>query len=262
MKPLKLPHIVETDQVETYFNFLNHLLRMNPWIILALTLIGVGYLLVVMVMAFKERSMIVNLVALNILVFIYMYFFAPSLITKYALSGARMATGNSHTLFSYMFVHANPMHLLVNCFGLMFFGYNLEKEMGVGPMIMVYMVSGIIAGGIFVITSPERALVVGASGAIFGMMAYLTLIRPLRISPMPFLIPMPVAAAAVLYLFIIIPTILTTPIAGNVAHTAHIGGLIGGSLMAFGMNYAQALKGLAVVILIAVLAYLVPLMVY
>ena len=105
-------------------------------------------------------------------------------------------------------------------------------------------------------------MVVGASGAIFGLMAYMTLIRPFQITPMPFLIPMPVALATVLYAILIVPVFLSGDFAkfGNVAQSAHLGGLLGGSLMAFAMNYAQALKGLIVVILAAVIVIVLPLL--
>ena len=123
---------------------------------------------------------------------------------------------------------------------------------------MVYAISGLLAGGFYTLFTPPTIMVVGASGAIFGLLAYFTLIRPFMISPMPFLIPMPVSLAAVLYVITIIPIMTSGDFSGTVAHTAHFGGMIGGALMAFGMNYMQALKGIVIVTFIAFLTYILP----
>jgi len=220
--------------------------------------LGLAYLIVMSMLAFKQRSKVVILVMLNVGIFIYSYFFAPELIARYALSGAKVQSGQAFTLISYMFFHASPMHLLVNTFALLFFGYNMEKYLGWPQLVMIYFVSGLLSGGFYILLTPPNVLVVGASGAIFGLLAYFTLVRPFMISPMPFIIPMPVSVAAVLYVVLIIPTLAAGDVS-PVAHISHLGGMVGGVLMAFGMNYAQALKGLIIVIFIAVLTYILPL---
>ncbi|MFH1450617.1 MAG: rhomboid family intramembrane serine protease [archaeon] len=231
---------------------------MNLFLSVLLVSFGLAYLFVVSLMSFKQRSNVVWIVLLNIGIFVYTYFFAPELITKYALSGMKITTGHAYTLVTYMFFHATPLHLFINTFGLLFFGYNLEKYMGFPQFLMVYFISGFLAGGFFTLFTPPRIMVVGASGAIFGLMAYFTLIRPFMITPMPFIIPMPVSLAAVLYVITIIPIMASGNFSGSVAHVAHLGGMIGGGLMAFGMNYLQALKGLIIVTFIAVLTYILP----
>lgn len=231
---------------------------MNPILSFVLVALGLAYLFVIAFMSFKQRSNVIWIVLLNIGIFVYSYFFAPQLIEKYALSGMKIATGHSYTLVTYMFFHATPLHIFVNTFGLLFFGYNLEKYLGWSQFIMIYFISGLVAGGLFTLFTPPKVMVVGASGAIFGIMAYFTLIRPFMITPMPFLIPMPVSLAAVLYVLLVIPILASGNFSGSVAHMAHIGGMIGGALMAFGMNHVQALKGAIVVIFIAVLTYILP----
>lgn len=231
---------------------------MNPWLILILELIGIAYLCVVAMIAFKERSMIVSLVIVNIAIWVYTIF-NPQFAYDYALSAGKLKTGAGITLISYMFLHANFAHLFFNSLGMLFFGYNLEKEIGGPPTIMVFFVSGLVGGAVFSMTAPTNALVVGASGGVFGLMAYLTLIRPLKITPMPFIIPLPIAVASVLYALFAIPLFTSGGLlSGGVAHAAHIGGIIGGALMAFGMMWFAALKGLLVVILVTLLILLVP----
>jgi len=232
---------------------------MNLFLSLFLVSFGLAYLFVISFMAIKQQSKVIWLVLLNIGLFIYSYFFAPDLIVKYALSGAQIQAGHAYTMFTYMFFHASPLHIFINTFGLLFFGYNMEKHVGWPQFFMIYLVSGILAGGFFALFAPSKVMVIGASGAIYGLMAYFTLIRPFMISPMPFLIPLPVSLAAVLYVLSVIPIMAVGGIAGAIAHSAHLGGLIGGVLMAFGMNYLQAVKGVLIVIFIAVLTYVLPL---
>jgi len=234
---------------------------MNIFLSSLLVAFGMAYLVIVSMMSFKQRSQVIWLVLLNIGIFVYSYFFNPQLIVKYALSGAQIKAGNAYTLFTYMFFHASPLHIFINTFGLLFFGYNMEKHIGWPQFFMVYFVSGLLAGGFFSLLAPTNVMVVGASGAIFGIMAYFTLLRPFMISPMPFLIPLPVSVAAVLYVIMVIPIMAAGNFSGAVAHTAHIGGMLGGVLLAFGMNYLQALKGVAIVIFIALLTYFLPLII-
>ena len=223
-----------------------------------LYLIGFIYLCFVAFTAFKHKSVIASFVVLQLIIFGYTFFFAPHLIERYALSGYRLAHGGGLNLISYMFLHASIPHILLNSAALLFFGYNMEKEFGAAQTLTVYFLSGLLAGGFFVLFAPYRELVVGASGAIFGLMAYLTLIRPFKITPMPFIVPMPVAVASVLYIIFMAPVIFGSGIAEGVAHIAHFGGMIGGGLMAFAINRQQALKGLAIVIVLGALAYVLP----
>ncbi len=229
-------------------------------LILLLTFLGVAYLFLTMIMAIKQRGIIAWIALFNVIVFAYIAVFNPSLIPKYALSFDKIAAGMGFTLITYMFVHANLAHIALNTFGLMFFGYNMEKDFGAAPTLIVYLVSGILAGAAFIISSSPSSMVVGASGAIFGLMAYLTLVRPFQISPMPFLIPMPVALATVLYAIFVVPVFMSGDLSkfGNVAQSAHLGGLLGGTLMAFAMNRAEALKGLLIVIVVAILVIILP----
>ena len=227
-----------------------------------LLLIGLAYLFVVIVLSFKERKKVAWLVILNIVIFSYISLTDPRLLYDYMLSGTAISKNAGYALVTYMFLHANFAHLFLNSVALLFFGYHVEREFGAGQMIFVYLASGVIAGGFFILTSTPRASVVGASGAIFGLMAYLTLMRPFKISPMPFLIPLPIALAAVLYTVATIPLFLSGNVSGGISHSAHISGLLGGSLMAFGLNYIEARKGLLIVLALLVLVMMMPVLVF
>jgi len=74
------------------------------------------------------------------------------------------------TIVTYMFVHANLMHILLNMLALYFFGPAIERRLGSGNFLGLYFVSGILGALLTFIFAPYSA-VVGASGAVMGVTA-------------------------------------------------------------------------------------------
>ncbi len=72
------------------------------------------------------------------------------------------------TVVTYMFLHAGWAHLFFNMLALYFFGPRLEARLGGRRFMGLYLVSG-VAGGLLSIATPY-AMIVGASGAVFGVM--------------------------------------------------------------------------------------------
>src|SRR3970040_679233 len=72
------------------------------------------------------------------------------------------------TLLTSAFLHADLMHLLFNMIGLFFFGPRLESELGGGRFLGLYFVSAVTAALASLFT--PFAAVVGASGAVFGVL--------------------------------------------------------------------------------------------
>jgi membrane associated rhomboid family serine protease len=72
------------------------------------------------------------------------------------------------TLVTYMFVHAGFFHLLFNMLVLFFFGPPLEERWGPDEFLKFYLICG-VGGALLSLVFPG-ALIVGASGAIFGVM--------------------------------------------------------------------------------------------
>ncbi|MBI3412862.1 MAG: rhomboid family intramembrane serine protease [Candidatus Aenigmarchaeota archaeon] len=127
------------------------------------------------------------------------------------------------TLFTYMFLHADLQHFISNMFALLVFGLILEKTIGSENFLKVYFLAGVSSG---LIGSFFYASVLGASGAIFGAMASLALLRPsltvwVGYIPMPMIIALFVwAASDMLGLFI----------PSNVANSGHLAGMLFGAL--------------------------------
>jgi len=72
------------------------------------------------------------------------------------------------TVVTYMFLHAGFSHLFFNMLALYFFGPRLEARLGGPRFIGLYLTSG-VAGALASVVTPY-ALIVGASGAVFGVM--------------------------------------------------------------------------------------------
>jgi membrane associated rhomboid family serine protease len=83
------------------------------------------------------------------------------------------------TLLTHMFLHATPWHLLANMYFLWVFGDNVEDRLGRARFLFLYLFSG-AAAGLFqvLLTSRPQVPVVGASGAIAGVMAGYALLFP------------------------------------------------------------------------------------
>jgi len=132
---------------------------------------------------------------------------------------------------SSIFLHANIAHLALNIFALALFGSILEKYIGSKNLLITFFTSGILAN-ILAINFYTSSL--GASGAIFGVIGALVLVRPLM-TVWTFNLPMPMFLAGIIW---IIADILGTygflvgnPIdnTGNIAHLSGIAiGIIAG----------------------------------
>lgn len=73
------------------------------------------------------------------------------------------------TFITYMFVHGGLGHLVFNMLALYFFGSRLEMRLGGAHFVRLYFASG-IAGALLSMVFTPYAAIVGASGAVFGVM--------------------------------------------------------------------------------------------
>jgi len=138
------------------------------------------------------------------------------------------------TLVTYMFLHGGLWHLLFNMLGLYFFGPQLEHRLGARHFLGLYFVSG-IAGALLSLTTPY-ARIVGASGAVFGVLLAFARIWP-RVQIYIWGI-LPIEAR------LLVPIITALSLFGGfsgrdggIAHFAHLGGFLGGYLYLKWMEY-------------------------
>ena len=131
------------------------------------------------------------------------------------------------TLVTYMFLHGGFWHLFLNMLGLFFFGPRLEGRLGPRPFLWLYFCSGL--GGALFSFLPPLAPVVGASGAVFGVL--LGFARYWPNEPIYIWGVLPVQARW-LIIFLAAYSLYAglTQLNDGVAHFAHLGGFAGGFL--------------------------------
>ncbi|WP_049722235.1 rhomboid family intramembrane serine protease [Gilvimarinus polysaccharolyticus] len=149
-------------------------------------------------------------------------------------AGLIPAESRPFTFMTSMFLHGGWGHLLGNMVFLFLFGFTLERALGAGRFLVGYLLSGIAAGALFIVITPDSLVpLVGASGAISGLMGmYLALYRLRKIRffysvlfyfgefVAPALWVFPVWIAKELYGHFFVDS--------NTAYWAHIGGLLAG----------------------------------
>jgi len=165
-------------------------------------------------------------------------------------------------IITYMFIHGGWEHIIFNMFALFSFGPMLEYSIGAKRFFNLYFICGIgaialqmivqayevhaITGGITVAghfsaddpSIPEqlRAIyygpVVGASGAIFGVLIAFRMLYP-DLELMIMFIPVPIKAKYIIPVYILLELYLGFSHYGgdNVAHFAHLGGALLGFIM-------------------------------
>lgn len=128
------------------------------------------------------------------------------------------------TLVTYMFLHAGGMHLLFNMIGLFFFGPRLEGRLGARGFLLLYFLSG-VGGAVFSLLFARSAAVVGASGAVYGVLLGFALYWPRERIYIYGILPVEAWLLATLLVFGSLYA-GTNPGAGSrTAHFAHLGGI-------------------------------------
>ena len=130
----------------------------------------------------------ITLIVANILIFIVT---AGSLYSSFGLFPARVLSNkNLYTLITNLFLHISFWHLFVNMWFLWIFADNIEHALGKFKFIIFYFFCGVLANlGYALITTAKMIPLVGASGAISGILgAYLVLYPGNRVETF-FLLP-------------------------------------------------------------------------
>jgi membrane associated rhomboid family serine protease len=136
-------------------------------------------------------------------------------------------------LATYMFLHGGIFHIVFNMLALWMFGVELERLWGTRYFLKFYFVTGIGAGLITVLFSllpfafalqVLRSNVIGASGAIYGLLLAYAMYFPDRPIYMYFVFPIPAKVFVAIIGAIAFLSSLSE--AGGVANATHLGGLI------------------------------------
>jgi membrane associated rhomboid family serine protease len=166
-----------------------------------------------------------RIIVANVVVFVLQYF-VPALELSLALVPA-LVLARPWTIVTYMFVHASFWHILFNMLAFYWFGPRVEERLGGRSFITLYFLSG-IAGGLLSFFTPGVPIV-GASGAIMGVMVAYARYWPRQRFYFYGLIPVEAWLLALIYVLIDVSGAWGIGGAG-IAHYAHLGGAAVGFL--------------------------------
>jgi membrane associated rhomboid family serine protease len=138
---------------------------------------------------------------------------------KFILVGPLVANGGWWRLVTAMFLHASILHIGFNMAALYFIGTPVEMYLGRARYLGLYFVSG-LAGSTGALLQAPLTPVVGASGAIFGILGAMLIIE--------YQVTGRLAGNAMTWIVINLVISFTIP---GISWGGHIGGLIGGILI-------------------------------
>lgn len=172
----------------------------------------------------------IRIIGLNIIIFLLELLFGDFFIDLFAITPAELFQ-EPWTLITSMFLHANFFHLFFNMVALFFFGSYFESEYGYKHFLRLYFLSGILGNIAYYLYDPTSNIPgVGASGAIYGVMGALALLKPFMIVYINF-IPVPMIFAAGLWLLYNLVGLFFPY--SNIGYQAHLAGMFVGFAYAY-----------------------------
>ncbi|MEO8294238.1 MAG: rhomboid family intramembrane serine protease [Gemmatimonadota bacterium] len=137
------------------------------------------------------------------------------------------------TFVTYMFIHGGLFHLLGNMVGLYFFGTAVEHRMGSRSFLLYYLYCGVGAAvfSLGLSSLGYNTPFLGSSGAVLGVALAFAMFWP-DAEILVFPIPIPIKARTLVIVITGVSTFFglifrNSPV-GNVAHLAHLGGILAG----------------------------------
>ena len=170
------------------------------------------------------------LVIVNAIVFMITNTIWPRGIYYLSMIPGFVLNGYVYQFVTYMFVHGSFSHILFNMLSLYIFGSALEKRIGTKEFLLFYFVVGTLAGiasFVFYYIAGQNAVLLGASGAIYGVLLLFAVFFPTSRIFVFGLIPIRAPFLIVIYFFIEIYSQLSGA-SGGVAHLTHLSGLLFG----------------------------------
>jgi membrane associated rhomboid family serine protease len=137
-----------------------------------------------------------------------------------------VANGEYYRLITSAFLHASVLHILFNMYALFLVGPTVEAALGRLRFVALYLVSALGGSTMAYLLMPPRGLVVGASGAIFGLFGAL------------FVVTRRMGSESSGVLGLIAINLVLSFVLPNISWEGHLGGLITGTAIAGAFAYA------------------------
>ena len=178
-----------------------------------------------------DPKVVKTLIIANVVMFVIRLAYSPILFTLGLIPNNILRGEALYTLITHMFLHYDFLHIFLNMYALFIFGPECEREFGRLKFLLLYFISGLTGAFLHVaLTTRGDIPAVGASGAIFGVMAAYAMLYPHRRLAVFFFIGFIILPAWALVLFFAVFELLyffLLPL-DSIAHAAHLGGMLGG----------------------------------
>jgi membrane associated rhomboid family serine protease len=145
-----------------------------------------------------------------------------SVVHNFGISGPQIADGDFWRLLTGGFLHLGLLHIAFNMYALYILGGILEPSIGTPRFVALYFAS-LFAGSAGALIAQPHAITVGASGAVFGLMAATFIIARRRGFGQ---------IAQQVGFFILLNLLFSFSVSG-ISVGGHLGGLVGGAIAAF-----------------------------
>jgi len=171
------------------------------------------------------------LILISLAVFVLEFFIRGYIIYFLGLVPVKvLGSGWLWQIFTYLFVHGGFWHFFFNMLMLWIFGGIMERTMGGAEFLRYFLVTGVGAGIVTLLFSPNSSVpVVGASGAIYGLMIAFAIFYPDAKVYLYFLFPV-TSRQMVIFLVILELAMSFSGTNPHVANVAHLGGMLVGYL--------------------------------
>ena len=190
------------------------------------------------IFSMKSPIMTYLLIAINVIVFLLMYVLGNgstdvATLAKFgANNSVAVATYHEYyRLFTSIFLHIGFIHLACNMYALYVIGPQIESFYGKAKFLIIYLLGGVI-GNLFANIFEVNTIGAGASGAIFALFGamlyfgyhYRVYLGRTQILP------------------VIVLNLLIGFTSSGISNAAHIGGLIGGTLLSYALGVPKKSK--------------------
>lgn len=172
----------------------------------------------------------VFLIAANVVMHVFSHYTIPgrAFFEEMILYSGNVLKGNYWCFLSSGFLHSNWMHLGLNMLAILIFGHIVEKRMGSRTTLFIYFgamfLSMLFSLVIYVVFLQKNVAIIGASGAVMGLMATAMLIAPFSIT-WEMLFPIPTMIKGWLFFYADLKGFLGGETDG-VSHLAHLCGFL------------------------------------
>lgn len=174
------------------------------------------------------KNFALKIVVINVILYLVTDILVPKATLYLAMIPSLVLRGWLWQFVTYMFVHGGFSHLLFNMLSLYIFGSMVERRIGSKEFLLFYLLTGTLSGVVSFVSyyvAGTNVILVGASGAIYGVLLMFAVFFPYSVIYVFGILPVRAPILVVIYALIELYSQVFGR-GGNIAHLAHLSGLV------------------------------------